>query len=173
MGATAGTEFINGENSKKAVAEGGVTSATNAIGVEDARLAKLASDGKVEMSSAQYKNQQALASEFKIKATLADKMKAQLKFQESDTKAKLKFEDLKAQIKELEDSRKAQDVEAKIKTAVKYQKLAAIKQKKVDDVVAEAESDEQRSVGMLSKAKYAMATASSAEQKVLLRRRRV
>merc|ERR1712093_926562 len=93
-------------------------------------------------------------------------MKDQLQSQEKDTKAQLKAEDLKAKLMELEDSKKAQDVESKIKVATKYQEIAAKKQKKVDDVVEDAKQDEQRSVKMLSDAKYAAATAVTTEQKV-------
>merc|ERR1712167_156261 len=64
------------------------------------------------------------------------------------------------------DSKKAQDVEEKIKTSIKFKEIATKKQKKVDDVVKEAKQDEPRSVKMLSDGKYAQATAITAEQKV-------
>merc|ERR1712100_617895 len=163
---TAGNTFIRSTDTKKSQALAAAKAARLAATTEETRLDGLASSGKVAMDDARFRKNQALAAEFKIKSKLADETKAQLKFQESDTKAKLKAKDVKDKLTELEDSKKAQDVEEKIKTSIKFKEIATKKQKKVDDVVKKAKQDELRSVKMLSDGKYAQATAITAEQKV-------
>jgi len=163
---TAGNTFIRDTDTKKSQVLAAAKAARLAATTEETRLDGLASRGKVAMDDARFRKNQALAAEFKIKSKLADETKAQLKFQESDTKAKLKAKDVKDKLTELEDSKKAQDVEEKIKTSIKFKEIATKKQKKVDDVVKEAKQDELRSVKMLSDGKYAQATAITAEQKV-------
>jgi len=162
---TAGNSFISTTSTKKSQAEAALAAAKIATTTEQERLDQLANQGKVQMDDARFRKNQALSSEFKTKTKLADETKASLKFEEGDMKAKLKATDYKLKLTELEDSKKAQSVEDKMKTALKYKEVAAQKQKKVDDVVKEAQEDEIRSVKMLSDGKYAQVTAISVEQK--------
>jgi len=158
--------FVSTKSSEKGSLEIALNTATSKVGTEQTRLQELLDSGNQLLASAKYKSNQALAAEFKVKTDLANKMKEQLAFAEGDTKKKLKLAELQDKLKELEESQASQVIESKIKTAIKYSKIAEQKQKKVDDVVAEAKADENRSIKMVADAKYAAATAVTVDQRV-------
>jgi len=134
--------------------------------VEDDHLKKLQSDGDVLMESSRFQAAQAINNEFSVKQTLATKQKEELDFEESDAKKKLSVKNLKLRVEELEDATKEQNVEQKVKVAVKFTEKAAKAQQVVEDKIDAAKSDEERSGKMLITSKLAVATAITMDQKV-------
>jgi hypothetical protein len=154
------------EDAKKTAGETEKDTAESEHQAERARLDKLKADGTTLMGSAKFKARQILSQEFTIKQDIANENRKRINFHEKDEKTKLNLADLEAKVKELEESRKEQDMEGKVKTSVKFQEHANKKQKKVDDAVTSAEEDEKRAVKLISDGQYAQASATSVADKV-------